>query len=146
LTAARDRAEHRFDFSFSGLKTAVARWVEARERAGEPVPVADVSASFQEAVCDVLTAKAIDACLTNGVRTLLIGGGVAANSRLRVLAVERAAKHGIEVRVPRPQLCTDNGAMVAALGSHLVAAGIAPSRLDLPADSAMSLTAVSVTG
>ncbi|MEU4693285.1 tRNA (adenosine(37)-N6)-threonylcarbamoyltransferase complex transferase subunit TsaD [Actinoplanes sp. NPDC023714] len=146
LTAPKDQAEHRFDFSFSGLKTAVARWVEARERAGEPVPVADVSASFQEAVCDVLTAKAIDACRTNGVKTLVIGGGVAANSRLRLLAEERAAKHGIAVRVPRPALCTDNGAMVAALGSHLVAAGIAPSRLDLPADSAMSLTEVSVTG
>ncbi|MEU8815177.1 tRNA (adenosine(37)-N6)-threonylcarbamoyltransferase complex transferase subunit TsaD [Actinoplanes sp. NPDC048796] len=146
LTAAKDLAAHRFDFSFSGLKTAVARWVEARQRDGDPVPIADVSASFQEAVCDVLTAKAIDACLTHGVRTLVIGGGVAANSRLRVLAEERAAKHGIEVRVPRPQLCTDNGAMVAALGSRLVAAGVAPSRLDLPADSAMPLTSVSVAG
>src|SRR3954466_3844254 len=146
LTAARDLAGHRFDFSFSGLKTAVARWVEARERAGEPVPVADVSASFQEAVCDVLTAKAIEACRAHGVSTLLIGGGVAANSRLRVLAGERAEKHGIRVRVPRPGLCTDNGAMVAALGSHLVAAGVAPSRLDLPADSSMALTSVSVTG
>ena len=146
LTAPKDQAAHRFDFSFSGLKTAVARWVEARERAGEPVPIADVSASFQEAVCDVLTAKAIDACRTHGVGTLVIGGGVAANSRLRVLAGERAARHGIEVRVPRPQLCTDNGAMVAALGSRLVAAGVAPSRLDLPADSAMPLTSVSVAG
>jgi N6-L-threonylcarbamoyladenine synthase len=146
LTAPKDQAAHRFDFSFSGLKTAVARWVEARERAGEPVPVADVSASFQEAVCDVLTAKAVAACLANGVDTLVIGGGVAANSRLRVLARERAEKHGIRVRVPRPQLCTDNGAMVAALGSRLVAAGVAPSRLDLPADSAMPLTAVSVPG
>ena len=146
LTAAKDLAAHRFDFSFSGLKTAVARWVESRERAGEPVPVADVSASFQEAVCDVLTAKAIDACRSSGVKTLVIGGGVAANSRLRVLAAERAAKHGIAVRVPRPGLCTDNGAMVAALGSHLVAAGVAPSRLDLPADSAMGLTTVSVPG
>ena len=80
------------------------------------------------------------------VTKMLIAGGVAANSRLRVLAEERAAKHGIAVRVPRPGLCTDNGAMVAALGSHLVAAGVAPSRLDLPADSAMGLTAVSVPG
>jgi N6-L-threonylcarbamoyladenine synthase len=144
LTAPKDLARHRFDFSFSGLKTAVARWVEARERAGEPVPVADVAASFQEAVCDVLTAKAIDACRERGVETLVIGGGVAANSRLRALAEERCAKHGITVRVPRPKLCTDNGAMVAALGSHLVAAGVAPSRLDLPADSAMPLTTVSV--
>jgi N6-L-threonylcarbamoyladenine synthase len=144
LTAPKDLAAHRFDFSFSGLKTAVARWVEARQRAGEPVPVADVAASFQEAVCDVLTAKAIDACRSRGIETLVIGGGVAANSRLRVLAQERAAKYGITVRVPPPRLCTDNGAMVAALGAHLVAAGVAPSRLDLPADSAMPLTVVSV--
>ncbi|MEV0714529.1 tRNA (adenosine(37)-N6)-threonylcarbamoyltransferase complex transferase subunit TsaD [Asanoa sp. NPDC050611] len=144
LTAAKDQAAHRFDFSFSGLKTAVARWVEARERAGEPVPVNDVAASFQDAVCDVLTAKAVDACRQHGVETLVIGGGVAANSRLRALAEQRAAKAGITVRVPRPKLCTDNGAMVAALGSHLVAAGVRPSRLDLPADSAMPLTLVSV--
>jgi N6-L-threonylcarbamoyladenine synthase len=146
LTAPKDQAAHRFDFSFSGLKTAVARWVEARERAGEPVPVADVAASFQDAVCDVLTTKALDACRANGVETLVIGGGVAANSRLRLLAEQRAEKLGIRVRVPRPKLCTDNGAMVAALGSHLVAAGIAPSRLDLPADSAMPLTLVTVAG
>ena len=146
LTAPKDRLKHRFDFSFSGLKTAVARWVEARERSGEPVPIADVAASFQDAVCDVLTSKALDACREYGIETLIIGGGVAANSRLRLLAEERAAKLGIRVRVPRPGLCTDNGAMVAALGSHLVAAGIAPSRLDLPADSAMPLTSVTVAG
>ncbi|KAB1907767.1 MULTISPECIES: tRNA (adenosine(37)-N6)-threonylcarbamoyltransferase complex transferase subunit TsaD [unclassified Micromonospora] len=144
LTAPKDLAGHRFDFSFSGLKTAVARWVEARQRAGEPVPVADVAASFQEAVCDVLVGKALDACRSSGIDTLVIGGGVAANSRLRAMAEQRAAKHGVRVRTPRPKLCTDNGAMVAALGSHLVAAGVAPSRLDLPADSAMPLTVVSV--
>ncbi|MEU5830862.1 tRNA (adenosine(37)-N6)-threonylcarbamoyltransferase complex transferase subunit TsaD [Micromonospora tulbaghiae] len=144
LTAPKDLAGHRYDFSFSGLKTAVARWVEARQRAGEPVPVADVAASFQEAVCDVLVGKAIDACRTSGIDTLVIGGGVAANSRLRAMAEQRAGRHGIRVRTPRPKLCTDNGAMVAALGSHLVAAGVAPSRLDLPADSAMPLTVVSV--
>ncbi|MBQ1028241.1 tRNA (adenosine(37)-N6)-threonylcarbamoyltransferase complex transferase subunit TsaD [Micromonospora sp. C95] len=144
LTAAKDLVAHRHDFSFSGLKTAVARWVEARQRAGEPVPVADVAASFQEAVCDVLVNKALDACRGQGVQTLVIGGGVAANSRLRAMAEQRAARHGIRVRVPRPGLCTDNGAMVAALGAHLVASGVAPSRLDLPADSAMPLTTVSV--
>jgi N6-L-threonylcarbamoyladenine synthase len=146
LTAAKDLAAHRFDFSFSGLKTAVARWVEARERAGEPVPVADVAASFQDAVCDVLTAKAVAACRAQGVETLVIGGGVAANSRLRALAEQRCAAYGIAVRVPRPRLCTDNGAMVAALGARLVAAGVAPSRLDLPADSAMALTTVVMAG
>ncbi|MFG2163888.1 tRNA (adenosine(37)-N6)-threonylcarbamoyltransferase complex transferase subunit TsaD [Micromonospora chersina] len=144
LTAPKDLAGHRFDFSFSGLKTAVARWVEARQRAGEAVPVADVAASFQEAVCDVLVGKALDACRSSGIDTLVIGGGVAANSRLRAMAEHRAAKHGVRVRTPRPKLCTDNGAMVAALGSHLVAAGVAPSRLDLPADSGMPLTVVSV--
>ncbi|MFI2646510.1 tRNA (adenosine(37)-N6)-threonylcarbamoyltransferase complex transferase subunit TsaD [Micromonospora fulviviridis] len=144
LTAPKDLAGHRYDFSFSGLKTAVARWVEARQRAGEAVPVADVAASFQEAVCDVLVGKALDACRSSGIDTLVIGGGVAANSRLRAMAEHRAAKHGVRVRTPRPKLCTDNGAMVAALGSHLVAAGVAPSRLDLPADSAMPLTVVSV--
>ncbi|MDQ1647906.1 MAG: tRNA N6-adenosine threonylcarbamoyltransferase [Cryptosporangiaceae bacterium] len=142
LTGPRDLAEHRFDFSFSGLKTAVARWVEARERSGEPVPVNDVAASFQEAVVDVLTAKAVAACREQGVETLLVGGGVAANSRLRALAGQRCEAAGITLRVPRPKLCTDNGAMVAALGSHLVAAGIAPSPLDLPADSSMPVTQV----
>ena len=142
LTSRRDLERHRFDFSFSGLKTAVARWVEARERAGEPVPVADVAASFQEAVCDVLTRKAVDAAAAEGIEDILVGGGVAANSRLRVLTEERAAAHGIRVRVPRPGLCTDNGAMVAALGSELVRAGKQPSPLDLPADSSMPITEV----
>jgi len=131
------------DFSFAGLKTAVARWVEARQAAGDPVHAPDVAASFQEAVADVLTRKAVDACRTNGIDTLVIGGGVAANSRIRSLAEERCARHGIALRVPRPKLCTDNGAMVAALGAHLVAAGVAPSALDLPADSALPVTVVS---
>ena len=142
LTSRRDLERHRFDFSFSGLKTSVARWVEAREASGEAVPVEDVAASFQEAVCDVLSRKAIDAARDRGVEDILIGGGVAANSRLRVLTEERAAKHGIRVRVPRPGLCTDNGAMVAALGSELVRRGRRPSDLDLPADSSMPLTTV----
>jgi len=142
LTSRRDLERHRFDFSFSGLKTAVARWVEARERAGEPVPVEDVAASFQEAVCDVLTRKAVDAAASEGIEDILIGGGVAANSRLRVLAEERAAAKGIRVRVPRPGLCTDNGAMVAALGAEMVTRGRTPSALDLPADSSLPVTSV----
>jgi N6-L-threonylcarbamoyladenine synthase len=142
LSNRKDLERHRFDFSFSGLKTAVARWVEAREASGEPVPVADVAASFQEAVCDVLTRKAIDAAVSNDIDTIMIGGGVAANSRLRALAESRAAEKGIRVRVPRPGLCTDNGAMVAALGSELVARGRTPSALDLPADSSLPVTTV----
>jgi N6-L-threonylcarbamoyladenine synthase len=142
LTSQRDLQRHRFDFSFSGLKTAVARWVEARERSGEPVPVEDVAASFQEAVCDVLTRKAVDAAANEGIDDILVGGGVAANSRLRALVEERAGARGIRVRVPRPGLCTDNGAMVAALGSELVARGRRPSDLALPADSSMPVTSV----
>ena len=141
LTGPRDA---RFDFSFSGLKTAVARHVEALERAGTPVPVADVAASFQEAVVDVLTAKAVRAATELGIGTMIVSGGVAANSRLSGMARERCAAAGIELRVPRPRLCTDNGAMIAALGAHLVAAGVHPSSLDLSADPALPVSTVSV--
>jgi N6-L-threonylcarbamoyladenine synthase len=141
------RAKYRdqtLDFSFSGLKTAVARWVEERRAAGASVPVADVAASFQEAVADVLTRKAVQACRANGVDHLVIGGGVAANSRLRALAAERCEAAGIRLRVPRPGLCTDNGAMVAALGAELVARDAKPSPLDVGADSALPVTSVLV--
>ena len=142
LTSRRDLERHRFDFSFSGLKTAVARWVEAQQRDGVTIDVADVAASFQEAVCDVLDPQGVDAASSRGIEDILIGGGVAANSRLRAMAEERAAAQGIRVRVPRPGLCTDNGAMVAALGAELVARGRTPSLLDLPADSSQPITTV----
>ncbi len=141
MTGPRDAP---FDFSFSGVKTAVARWVESAQARGEPVPVADVAASFQEAVADVLTAKAVRAATESGIGTVLISGGVAANSRLAGLAAERCAAAGLELRVPRPRLCTDNGAMIAALGAHLVAGGGAPSALDLSADPALPVNTVSV--
>lgn len=142
LSSKRDLERHRFDFSFSGLKTAVARWVETEQRNGRSIDVADVAASFQEAVCDVLTRKAIDAASSRGIDHILIGGGVAANSRLRAMMDERASRKGIQLRVPRPGLCTDNGAMVAALGAEMVARGRTPSLLDLPADSSMPVTQV----
>jgi N6-L-threonylcarbamoyladenine synthase len=142
LTSGRDMERHRFDFSFSGLKTAVSRWVRAKEESGERVPVADVAASFQEAVVDVLTRKAVLACRENGVDDLMVGGGVAANSRLRAMARERCEAAGIRLRVPRPGLCTDNGAMVASLGAQMVSRGRPASRLDLPADSSMPVTVV----
>ncbi|WP_409484977.1 tRNA (adenosine(37)-N6)-threonylcarbamoyltransferase complex transferase subunit TsaD [Arsenicicoccus dermatophilus] len=143
LTAGKDMERHRYDYSFSGLKTAVTRWVRARQEAGEPVPVADVAASFQEAVTDVLTRKALLACREMGATDLVIGGGVAANSRLREMAQERCDQAGVRLRVPRPGLCTDNGAMVAALGAQMVARGRTPSDLGLPADSSMPVTVVS---
>ena len=140
LSRAEDlRGEHRYDFSFSGLKTAVARYVEAAERAGEVISVEDVCASFQEAVVDVLTAKAIMACEDTGARTLLLGGGVAANSRLRELAQERCNAHGIELRVPRFALCTDNGVMIAALAAQLIHEGAQPSGWDTATDTALEV-------
>jgi N6-L-threonylcarbamoyladenine synthase len=139
LTGPRDAA---FDFSFSGLKTAVARHVEALEAMGSAVPVADVAASFQEAVADVLTAKTIRAATERGLDTVVLGGGVAANSRLRALAEQRCDAAGLHLRVPRPGLCTDNGAMVAALGAHLLAAGAPASPLELSADSSLAVTKV----
>lgn len=120
-------------FSFSGLKTAVARYVE-KEGASPEYRIADVAAGFQEAVADVLTAKAVRAAAEVNVSTLLIAGGVAANSRLRELAEERCAAARLVLRVPRPRLCTDNGAMIASFAAHLIAAGAAPSRLDIPSD------------
>ena len=138
LTAARDQEEHRFDFSFSGLKTAVSRWVKAEQDAGRSINIADVAASFQEAVVDVLTAKAIAAAKAEGMESLLIGGGVAANSRLRAMAAERCQQAGLKLRTPSPGLCTDNGAMVAALGAEYLRTGRPGSSLDLPATATVA--------
>jgi N6-L-threonylcarbamoyladenine synthase len=126
-------ADDPYAFSFSGLKTAVARYVESHPDA-VGLSKADVAAGFQEAVADVLTMKAVRAATGLGVSTLLIAGGVAANSRLRELATQRCAAAGLTLRIPRPRLCTDNGAMVAAFAAHLVAAGAPPSPLDVPSD------------
>jgi N6-L-threonylcarbamoyladenine synthase len=117
-------------FSFSGLKTAVARYLESHPDAVN----ADIAAGFQEAVADVLTRKAVRAATRLGVETLLIAGGVAANSRLRELAAQRCAAAGLTLRIPKPRLCTDNGAMIASFAAHLVAAGAAQSSLDVPSD------------
>ncbi|WP_091532771.1 tRNA (adenosine(37)-N6)-threonylcarbamoyltransferase complex transferase subunit TsaD [Microlunatus soli] len=140
LTARHDLVAHRFDFSFSGLKTAVARWVELRRRDGQDIPLADVAASFQEAVCDVLSAKAVDACDALGATDLLIGGGVAANGRLRALLEHRTAERGITLRRPKPALCTDNGAMIAVLGAEVVDRDLPPSSLDFGADSTLPVS------
>jgi N6-L-threonylcarbamoyladenine synthase len=142
MGSAEAPGPHRYDWSFSGLKTAVARCVEQFEAAGEPLPVADIAASFQEAVADVITAKAMLACTEHGISNLLLGGGVAANSRLRALTEERCAEHGISLRVPPVSLCTDNGAMVAALGAQVVMAGGQPSGIEFAPDSSMPVTSV----
>lgn len=140
LNRAEDlRGPHRHDFSFSGLKTAVARYVEKAEREERVISVEDVCASFQEAVCDVLTAKAIRACEDTGARVLLLGGGVAANSRLRELAAGRCAEAGVELRVPRFELCTDNGVMIAALAGQVIHEGAAPSGLAVGTDTSLDV-------
>jgi N6-L-threonylcarbamoyladenine synthase len=111
------------DFSFSGMKTAVrTHW----DRAGgvEGQALADVCASFQEAVVDVLVEKTLRAALRNGVRTVVACGGVACNSRLREKLSARAGEEGLEVRIPRPRYCTDNAVMVANAGRHRFLAGV----------------------
>lgn len=142
LSAAKDRERHRFDFSFSGLKTSVARHVERAGVDGSPVAVADVAASFREAVVDVLVAKALDACAATGVPRLLLGGGVVANRRLREVASARAAAAGVRLRIPPFELCTDNGAMIAGLGARLVEAGIGPSGAGFGVDSSLPVDQV----
>jgi N6-L-threonylcarbamoyladenine synthase len=142
LSQPKDLEKHRYDFSFSGLKTAVARTVERYRDEGLEVPIADVAASFREAVVDVLLAKATAACAELGVPRLLLGGGVVANARVREVAAARCAAAGIELRVPPLSLCTDNGAMIAAIGAQLMAAGRAPSGLGFGADSTLPVTVV----
>jgi N6-L-threonylcarbamoyladenine synthase len=124
MTGPRDDP---YVFSFSGLKTAVARYVE---RNPDFVP-ADVAAGFQESVADVLTAKAVRAAADLGVGTLLIARGVAANSRLGERAEQRCVAAGLTLRIPPLRLCTDNGAMIASFAAHLISAGVAPSPLDV---------------
>jgi len=132
MTGPRDDP---YTFSFSGLKTAVARYVEKHP----DFRPADVAAGFQESVADVLTAKAVRAATDLGVSTLLIAGGVAANSRLRELAEQRCAAAGLELRIPRLRLCTDNGAMIAAFAAELIAAGAPPSDLAVASDPGLPI-------
>ena len=131
--------DSRYDFSFSGLKTAVARYVEQAEKDGTRLPIEDVCASFQEAVVDVLVTKALRACEDKGARVMLLGGGVSANRRLREVAAERCGEVGVELKIPQAKLCTDNGVMMAALAARLVAAGEEPSGLATPTDPALDV-------
>ena len=140
LTQAEDWRTRPYDFSFSGLKTAVARYLESTPQYKR----ADVAASFQEAIVDVLVQKSLAACKATGIDNLVIAGGVAANSRLRELAEQRCQVAGVKLRIPSPLLCTDNGAMVAALASLMSSAGRAASAIDLTASSSLSVESVSV--
>ena len=146
LTGGREAAKYPYDFSFSGLKTAVARVVEGFEDEEGDIPAADIAASFSEAVVEVLVDKTLRAARDHGVDTVVIGGGFSANTRLRELASQRLEPQGLTVRIPPIQYCTDNGAMIAALGAHLVAAGVEPSGLDLAVTSSMALEEITRPG
>jgi N6-L-threonylcarbamoyladenine synthase len=138
LTSPADLEKHKYDFSFSGLKTAVARYLAQTPNYKK----ADVAASFQEAVVDVLITKSLAACKESGIDKLIIAGGVAANHRLRELAKQRCESAKVELRIPPTNLCTDNGAMVAALGSLAINEGVAASEIGISADSAAPVTQV----
>lgn len=144
LTQGQAGAKHPYDFSFSGVKTAVARWIEQRQADGLDVPVDDVCASLADSVASVLARKAMRGCAERGSDTLIVGGGFSANSQLRARLLEAGEECGVTVRIPELKLCTDNGAMVAMLGVNLVEAGVAPSAPDFSIDSAMDLTRVSM--
>ena len=126
------------DFSFSGLKTAVVRHVRRVEAAGERPAKADLAASFQEAIVDVQVAKTLEAAARLGVDTVLLGGGVVANTRLRGRMESDASERGISVLFPSAELCTDNGAMIACVGAARLARGERTS-LDIPADPNLQL-------
>lgn len=129
-----------YDFSFSGLKTSVARYIERAEVNRQTLYTEDVAASFQEAVADVLSAKAVRACRDLGVSNLVVGGGVAANSRLRELLTQRCTENDITLRIPSPRLCTDNGAMIAAVASQVILNGAMPSELTVSAQPGLDVS------
>ena len=125
--ALRDRP---YDFSFSGLKTSVVTYLEKAKADGSLPPRADVSASIQEAIVDVIVDKTFAAVEATGVEIVGGGGGVLANSRLRERMAEEADRRGVGLFVPEPALCTDNGAMIASVAVDRVMAGIPGDQLD----------------
>ncbi|OZG49939.1 tRNA (adenosine(37)-N6)-threonylcarbamoyltransferase complex transferase subunit TsaD [Bombiscardovia coagulans] len=139
LTQGKAGQEHPYDFSFSGVKTAVARWIEGEEAEGRAIPVDDICASLADSVASVLSKKAMKACKQYDSHTLIVGGGFTANSQLRSKLLELGQECGVDVRVPDIRLCTDNGAMVAMLGVNLVEAGVRPSAMNFSIDSAMPM-------
>jgi N6-L-threonylcarbamoyladenine synthase len=119
----RARTDGAYDFSFSGLKTAVLREVAGYRERGEPIPVDGLAAAFEEAVVDALATKTLAAARDKGVAAVALGGGVAANRSLRSTLADRLAADGLPLLVPPPAWCTDNGAMIGAAAGFRYAAG-----------------------
>jgi len=119
----RARTKGRYDFSFSGLKTAVLREVTAYRERSEPIPVDGIAAAFEEAVVDALATKTVAAARDHGVAAVALGGGVAANRVLRATLDQRLRAEGLALLVPPPAWCTDNGAMIGAAAGYRFAAG-----------------------
>ena len=119
------------DFSFSGLKTSVANYVHKQKQRSEEVSTADICASFQEAVVEVLVEKTITAAKIAGIQTIVLGGGVAANSRLRAHMLNRATDEGLQTFIPPSQFCTDNAAMIALAGFHQFSSATKSYELDV---------------
>ncbi len=119
----RARTEGPYDFSFSGLKTAVLREVSGYRERGEGIPVDGLAAAFEEAVVDALATKTVAASREHGVAAVALGGGVAANRALRATLAERLDAEGLALLVPPPAWCTDNGAMIGAAAGFRYAAG-----------------------
>jgi N6-L-threonylcarbamoyladenine synthase len=128
-----------YDFSLSGLKTAVVRYVRKEEREGKKTPIPDLAASFQEAVVDVQVQKTMAAAEEKGAASVLLGGGVVANSRLRERMAEEAERRGIRLLFPSPELCTDNAAMIASVGFFRLMRGERAS-FDVGADPGLPLS------
>jgi N6-L-threonylcarbamoyladenine synthase len=127
-----------YDFSLSGLKTAVIRHVRSERAAGGGIPLEDLAASFEEAVVDVQVQKTMAAAAEKGVRTVLMGGGVVANTRLRERMSEEAQRRGLRLLYPSRELCTDNAAMIASAGHFRMARGEISS-LDVSVDPSLPL-------
>jgi N6-L-threonylcarbamoyladenine synthase len=128
-----------YDFSLSGLKTAVIRHVRAEREAGREVSVKDLAASFQEAVVDVQVQKTMAAAEETKVPAVLLGGGVVANARLRERMAAESERRGLRLLHPSPELCTDNGAMIASAGHFRLARG-ERSSFDVTAEPGLPLT------
>jgi N6-L-threonylcarbamoyladenine synthase len=127
----RARTQGPYDFSFSGLKTAVLREVTGYRERGEPIPVDGIAAAFEEAVVDALVTKTVAAAVDHGVAAVALGGGVAANRALRATLEARLEREGLALTVPPPAWCTDNGAMIgAAAGFRFVAGDRADAALE----------------